>query len=171
MLVSKDFVFSGMIRKRLSAEQFADAVSAALSPLYGDSMIVKNVLPASVKENIPFTRASLIRNDPFLVALGRPGRETVTTSRSSQANLIQALELTNGYTFNQGIRRAAEKWQRDYTDPGRLITALYRRTLGRTPSKDEQTVAMNSLGPDPSPETIQDLMWAMMIHPEFQLIY
>jgi uncharacterized membrane protein/mono/diheme cytochrome c family protein len=171
MLVSKDFVFSGMIRKRLSAEQFADAVSAALSPLYGDSMIVKNVLPASVKENIPFTRASLIRNDPFLVALGRPGRETVTTSRSSQANLIQALELTNGYTFNQGIRRAAEKWQRDYTDPGRLITALYRRTLGRTPSKDEHTVAMNSLGPDPSPETIQDLMWAMMIHPEFQLIY
>ncbi|HEX5669049.1 MAG TPA: DUF1549 domain-containing protein [Chitinophagaceae bacterium] len=171
MLMSKDYVFSGMIRKRLSAEQFADAVSAALSPLYGDSMIVHKVLPASVKQNIPFTRASLIRNDPFLVALGRPGRETVTTSRSSQANLIQALELTNGYTFNQGIRRAAEQWQRDHPDPARLITVLYRRTLGRTPSKDEQAIAVNALGPKPSQESIQDLMWAMMIHPEFQLIY
>jgi mono/diheme cytochrome c family protein len=171
MLMTKDFVFSGMIRRRLSAEQFADAVSAALSPLYGDSMIVYNVLPASVKENIPFTRASLIRNDPFLVALGRPGRETVTTSRSSQANLIQALELTNGYTFNQGIRRAAEKWQRDHPDPALLVTSLYRKTLGRTPLKDERVVAMNALGQKPSQESIQDLMWAMMIHPEFQLIY
>ncbi|HLO81876.1 MAG TPA: DUF1549 domain-containing protein [Chitinophagaceae bacterium] len=171
MLMAKDFVFRGMIRKRLSAEQFADALSAALTPLYGDSMIVSRVLPASVKTNMPFTRASLIINNPFLTALGRPGRETVTTSRSSQANLIQALELTNGNTFNEGIRRAAEKWRREYPDPAQLITVLYRRTLGRLPSKDEQTIAMSAIGARPTQNDIQDLMWAMMIHPEFQLIY
>jgi uncharacterized membrane protein/mono/diheme cytochrome c family protein len=171
MLMAKDFVFKGMIRKRLSAEQFADAVSAALTPLYGDSMIVAKVLPASVKTNIPFTRASLITNNPFLTALGRPGRETVTTSRTSQANLIQALELTNGNTFNEGIRRAAEKWRREYPDPEQLITVLYRRTLGRLPSEDEQAVAMNAIGARPTQDDIQDLMWAIMIHPEFQLIY
>ena len=171
MLIAKDFIFKGMIRKRLSAEQFADAVSASLLPLYGDSMIMEKVLPPAIKQNIPFTRASLVRNDAFLVALGRPTRETVTTSRSSQANLIQALELTNGQTFNLGIRRAAEKWAKQYPDPSKLVTELYRRTIGRQPSKDEATIALNVLGPKPNQENIQDLMWAMTIHPEFQLIY
>jgi uncharacterized membrane protein/mono/diheme cytochrome c family protein len=171
MLLAKDFVFKGMVRKRLSAEQFADAVSASLVPLYGDSMIMERVLPPTIKQNIPFTRASLVRNDPFLVALGRPTRETVTTSRSSQANLIQALELTNGLTFNLGIRRAAEKWIQQYPDPSKLVNELYRSTLGRKPSKEEETIALNALGPKPTQDNVQDLMWAMTIHPEFQLIY
>ncbi|HSF45279.1 MAG TPA: DUF1549 and DUF1553 domain-containing protein, partial [Chitinophagaceae bacterium] len=171
MLMAKDFVFKGMIRKRLSAEQFADAVSASLVPLYGDSMIMEKVLPPAIKQNIPFTRAALVRNDPFLVALGRPTRETVTTSRTSQANLIQALELTNGQTFNLGIKRAAGKWAGQYPDPATLVNELYRRTIGRKPSKEETTIALNALGPKPTQDDIQDLMWAMTIHPEFQLIY
>jgi uncharacterized membrane protein/mono/diheme cytochrome c family protein len=171
MLLAKDFQFRGMIRKRLSAEQFADAVSSSLIPLYGDSLVVFNVLPPTVKENLPFARASLIRNNPFLLALGRPSRETVTTSRSSQANLIQALELTNGFTFNEGMKRAAIKWKGVYPDPEPLVTALYRNMLGRTPSKDEKTVAVKALGPKPDTGQVQDLIWAMTVHPEFQLIY
>ncbi len=171
MLLAKDYLFKGMIRKRLSAEQFSDAVSAALIPLYGDSMIVDKVLPPSIKQNIPFTRASLIRNDPFLVALGRPNRETVTSSRSSQANLIQALELTNGITFNSGLRRAAEKWKQAHPDPALLVSELYRNMLGRKPSNEEQSIALKALGPKPSVEDVQDLLWAMTVHPEFQLIY
>ena len=41
-------------------------------------------------------RASLVKLDPFLKALGRPSRENVTTSRDDRATLLQALELTNG---------------------------------------------------------------------------
>lgn len=171
MLMAKDYIFKGMVRKRLSAEQFADAVSASLAPLYGDSMIMEKVLPPTIKRSIPFTRASLVRNDPFLVALGRPTRETVTTSRNSQANLIQALELTNGQTFNQGIRRAAEQWSKQYPDPEELVNELYRRTIGRVPSNEERAIAVNALGTKPSTDNIQDLMWAITIHPEFQLIY
>jgi hypothetical protein len=171
LLLAKDFLFRGMIRKRLSAEQFSDAVSTTLIPLYGDSLIVYNVLPPTVKENLPFTRASLIRNNPFLLALGRPSRETVTTSRTSQANLIQALELTNGYTFNQGMKRAAEKWRLTYPDPEPLVTALYRNMLGRKPNNEEKTIAVKALGPKPDTSQVQDLIWAMTVHPEFQLIY
>jgi mono/diheme cytochrome c family protein len=130
-----------------------------------------NILPPTVKENLPFTRASLIRNNPFLLALGRPSRETVTTSRTSQANLIQALELTNGYTFNQGMKRAAEKWRLTYPDPEPLVTALYRNMLGRKPNNEEKTIAVKALGPKPDTSQVQDLIWAMTVHPEFQLIY
>jgi hypothetical protein len=70
-----------------------------------------------------------------------------------------------------GIKRAAEKWTTQFPDPSRLVTELYRRTLGRIPSKEEETIALNALGQKPTQENVQDLMWAMTIHPEFQLIY
>jgi hypothetical protein len=171
LLMASDFIFKGMIRKRLSAEQFSDAVSSSLVPLFGDSMVVYNVLPTTVKGNLPFTRASMIRNNPFLLALGRPNRETVTTSRTSQANLIQALELTNGYTFNEGMKRAAQKWTSTHTNPDQLVTALYRNMLGRKPNTDEKAIALKALGAKPDTAQVQDLIWAMTVHPEFQLIY
>jgi hypothetical protein len=43
--------------------------------------------------------------------------------------------------------------------------------LGRLPNKDEEVVALKSLGQTPSNEAVQDFIWAMALHPEFQLIY
>ena len=91
-LIADDYVFKGMHRRRLSAEQFSDAVSAIISPIYPDT--IKAFDPAVVSPSpveSPFVRASLVKNDGFLTALGRPNRENVLTSRSSQANLLQAL--------------------------------------------------------------------------------
>src|SRR5690606_29028985 len=91
-LVAADYVFKGMHRRRLSAEQFADAVSAIVYPIYADTL--KNYRPVkdlNLNYSYPFTRASLVKNDAFLTALGRPNRENVSTSRSSQASLLQAL--------------------------------------------------------------------------------
>lgn len=171
MLVAADYVFHGMQRKRMTAEQFADAVSGSLQPVYGDSLIVFNLLPGTVKLNIPFARAALVKNDPFLTALGRPSRETVTTSRTSQANLIQALELTNGTLFNQTMEKASEKWRSKYPEPSKLINEVYRNALGRLPGKQEHSLAMKVLGGSPSVADVQDFLWSMAMHPEFQLIY
>jgi hypothetical protein len=171
MVSAPGFVFRGMVRKRLTAEQFADAVSETLQPIYQDSMVVFNLLPEKVKFNIPFARASLMRNDPFLTALGRPNRETVSTSRSSQANLLQALELTNGNLFNAAMKKAAEKWKNKYPDPLEMIRQVYRNALGRLPKKEEETVALKALQQSPTVNGVQDFLWAMAVHPEFQLIY
>jgi hypothetical protein len=95
LITAPTYVFEGMVRRRLTAEQFADAVSLAFVPIYQDTSVVK-MLPKTIQKDIIFPRASLVKNDPFLTALGRPNRETVSTSRTSQANLLQALELTNG---------------------------------------------------------------------------
>lgn len=171
MLTASNFVFKGMVRKRLTAEQFADAVSETLQPIYADSLVVFNLLPEKVKFNLPFARASLMRNDPFLTALGRPNRETVSTSRSSQANLLQALELTNGNLFNEAMKKAAEKWQRKYPDRNEMVRQVYLNALGRLPKKEEEAVAIKALEQEPSTSGVQDFLWAMALHPEFQLIY
>ncbi len=171
MLLAKDFKFSGMIRKRMTAEQFADAVAIAFEPLYPDSVIVDKLLPDSVRTIMSFARAALVRNDPFLTALGRPSRETVTTSRSSQANLIQALELTNGSVFHEGIKKAAANWVRRKASTPVLIEEVYRKSLGRKPLPEEIKLASKSIGSSPDQDAIMDFLWIMAMHPEFQLIY
>ncbi|HLL96882.1 MAG TPA: PSD1 and planctomycete cytochrome C domain-containing protein, partial [Spirosoma sp.] len=170
-ITSPGFVFQGMVRRRLTAEQFADAVSVAFSPVYADSSIVQKQFPKQLKQEMPFPRASLVKNDPFLTALGRPNRETVSTSRSSQANLLQALELTNGEKFNDAIRRGAQQWKATYPAPDALVRNLYWKALGREPKPKELMIAQKIVGKNLSTEGIQDLVWAISLHPEFQLIY
>ena len=170
-ITAPDYVFAGMLRRRLTAEQFVDAVSQSLQPVYPDSLIVYALLPKAIKSNIPFPRAALVKNDRFQTALGRPNRETVSTSRTSQANLLQALELTNGTQFNEAIKRAAEVWREKYPDAHTLIREIYRNTVGRLPISEEEAIALKTLGQTPSEGAVEDFIWAMALHPEFQLIY
>ncbi|MBS1574071.1 MAG: PSD1 domain-containing protein [Bacteroidetes bacterium] len=171
LITSSKFVFNGMLRRRLVAEEFSDAVSETIEPVYPDSAVVFQLLPDSNKTKIPFARASLVLNDPFLTALGRPNRETVSTSRISQANLLQALELTNGTTFNDAMKRGAIKWKEKYPDTDLMIKEIYRKTLGRLPVKSEERIAKKMLGKEPNVDDVQDFLWAMALHPEFQLIF
>ena len=171
LLTAKNFVFKGMVRRRLTAEEFTDAVGQVMSPVYADSMIVYDLMPDNIKHNIPFARAALVKNDGFLTALGRPNRETVSTSRTSQASLLQALELTNGAQFNQALQQAAIKWKAQYKDPLTMTREIYKAALGRLPLKEEETLATKAMGNNPSVAAIQDFLWAIALHPEFQLIY
>lgn len=170
LLTAPNFVFQGMVRRRMTAEQFADAVSTAFSPVYADSAVVYKLFPETMKKEISFPRAVLVKNDPFLTALGRPNRETVSTSRISQANLLQALELTNGTKFNDALKRGAVQWKLKYSTPDQIVTELYRKALGRNPQPKELAVAEKIVGKNVSVEGIQDLVWAITLHPEFQLI-
>ena len=171
IITSSKFVFHGMLRRRLVAEEFSDAVSETIEPVYPDSAVVYKLLPDSNKTKIPFARASLVLNDPFLTALGRPNRETVSTSRVSQANLLQALELTNGVKFNDAMKRGAAKWKEKYPDTDLMIKEIYRKALGRLPVKSEEKIAKKMLGKTPGVDNVQDFLWAIALHPEFQLIF
>ena len=171
LLTAPTFVFQGMVRRRLTAEQFADAVSLAFTPVYIDTSVVKDLLPKRIKREMQFARASLVKNDPFLTALGRPNRETVSTSRLSQANLLQALELTNGEKFNAALERGARRWKAKYPTSDALVKNLYWKALGREPRPAELATAQRIVGDKPTIDGIQDLVWAISLHPEFQLIY
>lgn len=170
-IMANDYKFTGMVRRRLTAEQFTDAISVAFNPMYADSAIVYKKLPEDIKERLPFARAAFVKNDPFLTSLGRPNRETVSTSRTSQANLLQALELTNGNKFTTTLKEGSKVWKTRYPTTDSLVTELYKKALGRSPAAKELAAAKKILGPAPNEEGIQDLVWAIALVPEFQLIY
>ncbi len=171
-LVASDYVFRGMHRRRLSAEQFADAVSSIVYPVYPDTL--KNYRPMKdldLDYSYPFARASLVKNDAFLTALGRPNRENVSTSRSSQASLLQALELTNGEAFTNALDAGAQVWHRRFSNSEQLVNEIYRQALGRNPAREEVAAATELLGSTPRAEDVEDLLWSVMLLPEFQLIF
>jgi len=117
-------------------------------------------------------RASLVAADPLAVALGRPNREQVITTRASAATTLQTLELTNGDTLSKVLKRGAEKVLAEKPGANReLVTRLYARALGRKPTGPELKLADELLGKPAQPEAVEDLLWSMAMLPEFQLIY
>ncbi len=173
LIVNSNYKFAGRLPKRLSAEQFIDALSGILTPVYSDTLIKYNPFGKVSwnRTNQKFVRASLVANDNLLTALGRPNRETVSTGRDSQANLLQALELTNGEKFNRVLTNGAIQWKTNYADSHGIIDMLYLKALGRTPDKKEIETASRMLGDNPDVEAIADLFWSVVLLPEFQIVY
>ena len=117
-------------------------------------------------------RASLVKNDPLMTALGRPSREQVITSRPAAATTLQALEMTNGSTLAELLKKGADKILETMPKSGRaLIVELYGRALARKPTAEELRLAEELVGAPVKKEGVEDLLWAMTMLPEFQLIY
>ena len=172
MLTAQDFRFAGMLRRRMTAEQFSDAVGNVVWPIFADSMVRYKPLFKIKKTDEPFVnRASLVQNNTFLTALGRPNRETVSTSRESQANLLQALELTNGTRFIDALKKGSERWTAKYPRNEELIKAIYIKSLLRMPEQEELKLAIKLFSESSRTEATEDLLWAIVLLPEFQLIY
>ena len=117
-------------------------------------------------------RAALVNSDPLMTALGRPNREQVVTSRSSAATTLQALEMTNGATLAGLLDRGASHILRESPKSNRdLIAELYQRALARQPTEEELRLAEEMVGTPVKKEGVEDLLWAMTMLPEFQLIF
>ena len=115
-------------------------------------------------------RAALVAADPLMVALARPNREQVVTTRPTAATTLQALELTNGETLADVLKRGAENL---LTAPsaaqGDLIPTLYEKALGRKPTGPELQLAREMVGQPVQPAGVEDLLWSVAMLPEFQL--
>ncbi|WP_373496249.1 DUF1549 domain-containing protein [Aquiflexum sp.] len=172
LLFSEDYKFTGMVRRRLTAEQFSDAISRIFYPVFEEKDLKykpDQLLPEQKPTEFP--RASLVANNSFLTAMGRPNREIVSTSRDSQANLLQSLELTNGEKLNNVLQKGADYWKEKYPSSDAIIQEVFAQTLNRKPSQKEFQIAKAALGDQPETDKIQDLFWAVLLLPEFQLIY
>jgi hypothetical protein len=117
-------------------------------------------------------RAALANNDPLLAGLGRPNREQVVTGRSPVATTLQALELTNGATLADWLKRGAERLLAGRHVSARgLVSRLYLHGLGRQPTPAELDLAQANVREPIQAQAVEDLLWAMSMLPEFQLIY
>lgn len=112
-------------------------------------------------------RASLVNSTLLMRALGRPNREQVVTTRPDDLTTLQALELNNGAEFVAYLNRGAKRL---LSEQKGMVPRLYLETLSREPSDLETEVAREILGNTTSPERVADLLWTVLMLPEFQFI-
>ena len=117
-------------------------------------------------------RAWRVPADSLSKALGRTVREQVTTRRETVGTTLQALEFANGTTLFQQIRLSAEALSQQWDGtPEGLIIRMYEHGLQRSPTVDEIQLAYTVVGSDLRQDGLEDLLWALAMHPEFQLIF
>jgi hypothetical protein len=139
-----------------------------------------NLAPWSLADKLPSkwvveppgeVRAALLYADPLTTALGRPNREQVNTVRPAAATTLQMLELTNGATLAELLGRGAKNLAaaKDAKADG-VVSLVYARAFGRAPTAGELATAKEVIGADVSVQGVEDLLWAVMMLPEYQLI-
>jgi Protein of unknown function (DUF1553)/Protein of unknown function (DUF1549) len=166
--------FSGPVARRLTAEQFIDAVwrITGTTPNKSDSADAKKLSGTfDARGNEP-VRASIMKSDLLMRSLGRPNREQVVTTRPDDLSTLQALDLTNGPTMANLLARGAANLRKNHPDrtPDDTIQWLYRATLCRKPTADELNVSRQTIGDPMTDEGLADLLWCLFELPEFQLV-
>lgn len=169
-----DYVFRGPELKRLSAEQFMDAIWM-LTEAGPNKPAAPISLPAFA-DNTPIARrlirAALVRSDALLRSLGRPNREQVVTTRPDQLSTLQALDLSNGRILADTLARGAANLRKQMpkADAEAFIEKVYLQALSRLPTREEIAAARQLVGTPPTLDGLADLLWAVVMLPEFQLV-
>ena len=119
------FVFRGPLTRRLTAEQFIDAIGTVTGEWKVYDQL--NGKPATYERQWRF------RSDRLTRALGRPDRSQVITTRTDESTTLQALELVNGEVFADQLRRGA---QRLMSDPPKRPASIFDSGMVRAKPVD-----------------------------------
>jgi hypothetical protein len=172
--VVEEYVFHGPEVKRMTAEQFIDAIWMITRA--GPAKIAAPVKQPTDASGYPaerqFVRAALVNADALMRSLGRPNREQVVTTRGDVLTTLQALDLSNGQILTDTLSRGAANLLKanPQTTPEQLIESIYVKALCRKPTKEEAVTARDLVGKTMTPESVADLLWAVFMLPEFQLV-
>jgi mono/diheme cytochrome c family protein len=158
------FVYAGPVSKRMTAEQFVDA----LWMITGTGPKQPHASFKSIPRQGSTVRASMVDADLLMRALGRPNREHVVTTRPDDLSTLQALDLTNGSILTNAVNAGAKALRT--TKRSVTVEDVYLRMLSRMPSAAETAATKAILGDSPTDESWADLLWAMFMHPEFQVV-
>src|SRR5262245_4917919 len=112
----RDYVFRGPEIRRLTAEQFGDAIGA----ITGDWNVYQPPAPTAGGAGPAPARHAREWQTPASAlarALGRPIRDQVFTSRSTTATMLQALELVNGERLSNWLLRGARNMLGELAPP------------------------------------------------------
>jgi len=137
---------------------------AAIRPAMAEAL-------AHISTPPPAPRASLMKCDLLQRALGRPNREQIVSTRPEDLTTLEALDLANGPALAGALASGATKLlARKWDSPEALATWLYTFAVSRSPSQPELAGARELLGPALNEAGVQDLLWAVCMLPEFQII-
>ncbi|WP_428305764.1 PSD1 and planctomycete cytochrome C domain-containing protein [Lacipirellula sp.] len=172
----EDYIFAGPAPKRMTAEQFVDALAevGGVSPAKSedDAIFVETVKQLSGAGERPFIRASLIQSTPLMRTLGRPNREQVVTTRPGEVTTLEALELSNGEPLSDLLAASGQKLAATYANlsAAEISRSLVRAALSREPTDEELQLLVETAGESPTPDTLADVLWCIVMLPEFQLV-
>lgn len=171
---SDNYVFNGPMYKRMTAEQFMDAVwlVTGTAPAKADAPLPKDIPAASGSAKRNMIRAVLVHSNLLMRTLGRPNREQVVTTRAELLTTLEALDLASGSIFHDLVTRGSRQILAELKDKSKdaIIKNVYMRSLGRNPDASELSGASLLLGEKPDADSLADLLWVIFLLPEFQLI-
>jgi hypothetical protein len=172
--LGEEYSFRGPELRRLSAEQFLDAVWTIThtGPVKALAPVAAFPFAAEVPQERRLIRASLVNADALMRSLGRPNREQVVTTRPDQLTTLQALDLSNGQILTGILTRGANNLLKLHgkANEQALIEQVYLRALCRRPTAEEIATARSVVDTPMSSEGVADLLWVVFMLPEFQLI-
>lgn len=170
----EDYKFIGPELKRLTAEQFIDALwtITGTSPEKPVAPVTQVSVAQDSPTKGPKVRASLMDCDALQRSLGRPNREQVVTQRGELLTTLQALDLANGQRVSDLLKTGAAKILADHKGQpvDKIIDKLFEGALSRLPKPAERGTAREILTDKPTPDTVADLIWVVVMLPEFQLV-
>lgn len=173
---AEDFVFAGPSPKRMTAEQFVDSLAGitgvAPEATENNGVFVDPIKSLEGAGERPFVRASLVQSTPLMRTLGRPNREQVVTTRPGEVTTLEALELSNGEPLSELLAAGGQKLASNLGDlsPSEISRTLVRAALSREPTDEEQRLLVEAIGDSPTPESLADALWCLVMLPEFQLV-
>ena len=179
---SQPYVFHGPVRKRMTAEQFLDAIRTVTDVWPepdkdafknakgggGQLKVVMNTHGLEKWDNRP-VRTVFGKRNALQAALGRPNREQIVSSRPDSLTTLAAINLANGPELSELIQAGAEKIG-DPADPDDLIRRVFLSSLTRNPSSEEMQIAREILGKNPGTSELEDFLWSIFMLPEFLYI-
>ena len=85
---------------------------------------------------------------------------------------LEAIDLANGQLLAGMLEQdAAKLLQRPWKSADDLARWVYQAGLSRPPTAAELALARETLGATPpTPQRVQDFLWALTMLPEFQLV-
>jgi hypothetical protein len=134
----------------------AKAIATALSQGGGDA-------PA-------YVRASLVTSNLLLRSLGRPNREQIVTVRPDNLTTLEAIDLANGSILAGYLKQGAATLAAKQPKSDLLVQDVFTRLLSRSPTRAEAAVMLELVGDQASAQGVEDMLWSVLLLPEFQFV-
>ena len=157
----EQFLFRGPVVRRMSAEQFLDGL---------DQVILAAKDAPLEARGTGRKRAGSRNLDRLMRTLGRQKRDVVVTRRESKATTAQFIELANGRSVADLVAKGGSEWLDAGRAPEELVGDLFSSSFGRAPSARELEGSLEIIGRPVTARGVEDLLWMLVMHPEFQLI-
>jgi len=110
-------------------------------------------------------------SDFLMRSLGRPNREQIVSMRPNDLTTLEAMDLSNGPILADLLGRGAKRLAaREWAEADAIGRYLYLAALSRPPTENELDLLRPVLAKPVSAQALEDVLWALCMTPEFQLV-